>query len=382
MFKFTIGFDAKRAFFNSTGLGNYARALLRELIARAPENEYLLYSPKNPDSQSTAFLDGLNSFSIKTPQTWFTKKFSSWWRSVAITRDLKTDGLDIYHGLTNELPAGIQKGGVKSIVTIADLIFLRYPEYYRPIDRKIYGLKFKSASEKADRVVTISEQTKRDLIEFYKIPKEKIRVVYPGCSGEFFATPSPEHLLSIQKKYNLPKEFLLSVGSIIPRKNLLGLVKALPLLKTGKKIPLVVVGKGKGYKKTIQAYAGRHHLQEQIRFIDLADSGALPAIYTLASLFVYPSFFEGFGIPIIESLTRGTPVITSKRSCLPEAGGPETAYIDPAVPKEIARAIDAVLGDSARQEKMILEGRRYARRFEWKNTIPQMLELYAEVLKG
>ena len=223
-----IGFDGKRAVQNFTGLGNYSRYIIDILYRFSPENEYVLYAPRKRSSR--VFDELLHHCPLlKTiyPQgVW--KYFKSLWRTWGITSRLDKDSIDLFHGLSNELPLNIRKARhTKIIVTIHDLIFLRYPEYYHWIDRKIYTYKFRKACEYADLVIAISECTKRDLISYFHIPENKIEVVYQGCDVSFTRPATDEKKQEVREKYSLPEHYILNVGSIEERKNVLLAVKAL-----------------------------------------------------------------------------------------------------------------------------------------------------------
>ena len=172
-----IGFDAKRAFLNNTGLGNYSRDTIRVLSNFYPDNKYFLYTPKEKGNSRLAFLDNRNNTFVRTPQSLLNKALKSYWRSKSIVSDLFNNKIDIYHGLSHELPLGIEKTNIKTVVTIHDLIFIRYPHLFRTIDRKIYYKKFNSACHRADKIIAVSQQTKQDIIDFFLIPEEKIEVI-------------------------------------------------------------------------------------------------------------------------------------------------------------------------------------------------------------
>lgn len=216
-------------------------------------------------------------------------------------------GVQLYHGLSNELPIGIHKTGIKSVVTIHDLIFLRYPEYYKPIDRKIYNFKFKYACHVADRIVAISECTKRDIMNFYQIPAEKIDVVYQGCDPQYSEIVSEQKKKQVKEIYQLPEKYILNVGSIETRKNLMLALEALKDIPAD--IHLVAVGKKTPYVDSLMEYANENGLNDHLHLIHNLPHSDLPAVYQQALMFVYPSRFEGFGIPIIEAMHSQLPVI-------------------------------------------------------------------------
>ena len=178
-----IGFEAKRVFHNTTGLGNYSRDLVRILHRYYPQNRYFLYNPK--PSKKILFESLGAQVLEKRPLGLFYTFFSNLWRRFGIIGDLKRDHIGVFHGLSGELPVGLNKAGIKSVVTIHDVLFLRYPEFYSFIDRNIYYRKFKHAAEAADCVIAISEQTKRDIVQYLGIAENKISVVYQGCHQAF-----------------------------------------------------------------------------------------------------------------------------------------------------------------------------------------------------
>jgi glycosyltransferase involved in cell wall biosynthesis len=177
----------------------------------------------------------------------------------------------------------------------------------------------------ADKIIAISEQTKRDIIEFLKVPESKIEVIYQGCHKAFKEQQSPELIQQTKEKYQLPERFILNVGTIEDRKNLLNVVKAI----SGTEIPLVVVGRKTKYYQKIETFLKKNKMEKQVLFLEGVSMDELAVIYKLADIFVYPSFFEGFGIPVIEALFSKTVVVTSNTSCLPEAGGKDSVYINP-----------------------------------------------------
>ena len=296
-----IGFDAKRAYHNRTGLGYYSRTIIGLLLKYYPEHEYYLFNPKRSDQFQ---LQHAHLHEI-LPSSFFSKLFTSAWRSSWVKTDLKKFNIDLYHGLSHEIPIGIQKAGIKSVVTIHDLIHERFPEQYNPIDVKIYHKKFKYACNYADKVIAISEQTKRDIIEFYGTPPEKVVVCHQSCDPAFAKDASKEEKAAVKAKYGLPGEFFLYVGSIIERKNLLGICKAYFLLRDELNIPLVVIGDGGKYKQKVKDFILQHGLQDRIIFL-LEKEGikndaafkkpeTFAAIYQSAIAMVYPSTYEGFG---------------------------------------------------------------------------------------
>ena len=371
-----IGLDAKRAMANQTGLGNYSRYMVDILATYHQSNNYRLFVPK--EKKNSSFDKLLHHKNVRSlfPQSTTMKRFSSLWRTWFIKKDLVRSGVQLYHGLSNELPIGIHKTGIKSVVTIHDLIFLRYPEYYTPIDRKIYNFKFRYACHVADRIVAISECTKRDIMHFYHIPEEKIDVVYQGCDPQYSVKVSEACKAEIKARYNLPDKFILNVGSIEPRKNLMLAVRALKDVPSD--VHLVAIGRKTSYVNEITDYINENGLADRVHLIHNLPHKDLPAVYQLATLFVYPSRFEGFGIPIIEAMHSQLPVIAATGSCLEEAGGKDSLYVDPDDVAGMAEAMNRVLTDRALREKMITSGNLYLKRFQENVLADSMTKVYAK----
>ncbi len=344
----TIAFDAKRYFNNATGLGFYSRTLLEGLRRFYPEHQYLLYTPYNKGKFA------LSDDGIRLPDSWLGRSFHPLWRSRGITRQLQREGVEVFHGLSHEIPLGLRKAGIRGVVSVHDLIFLRYPNLYPAVDRFFYKQKYLRAAIQADCVVAISEQTKADLQEFFKIPAQNVRVIGQSCDAAFerlslrhlperLALPSPKGL-------RLPdSDYLISVGSLTPRKNWHKLLDALFLLKNqGLNVPLLAVGSGKSaYATRLRAQAKR--LDLQVYWLDqYVPTQELAVLYRRAAALVYPSVFEGFGIPILEAMTVGIPVVTSRGGCFEELGGQAALYANPNDAADLAEQISKAFDTETR----------------------------------
>lgn len=369
-----IGFDAKRITHNATGLGNYSRFVVNALSEFYPDNEYILYSPSPGKEGLRNRIHPSPNVHFSYPRTFLGKKASFLWRSGFIAKRLSKEGVDLFHGLSNELPWGLKSRGIPSVVSIHDLIFLRYPQYYKPIDRLIYAYKFRKACEEADKIVAVSEMTKQDIGRFFHIHESKIEVVYQNCDMIFSQTTSDAQRAFVREKYRLPEKFILCVGSMEERKNLLLAVRALKSVKGD--IPLVAIGKETEYTSKVKSYIQENHLSHRAMLLHDVPFQDLPAIYQMASVFVYPSFFEGFGIPIVEALWSGVPVIAAKGSCLEEAGGDDSIYIDPHNASELASAINNILDSNSLSEIMIRSGKEYALKFSDSSIAPKLMDVY------
>ncbi|MGB1294500.1 MAG: glycosyltransferase family 4 protein [Flavobacteriales bacterium] len=364
-----IIYDAKRAFHNSSGLGNYSRDLIRMMAEKWPDSEFILLNPK--PSKRTPFV-APNIREIRPKR----KTFGTFWRLFRAFKIANQNKGEIFHGLSNELPYG-NDYGIKKIVTIHDVIFLRHPEWYKSFDCKIYRKKTLKACEKADVIIAISEQTKSDLIEFLNVPSSKIQVVYQTCHKAFITQYSEEELEDVRKRYHLPTSFLLNVGTIEPRKNAFSIVKA---LKDIPEIPLVIIGRKTDYYQQIETFSKQNKLEDRIFTPKVDSMEDLAMIYQMANVFIYPSLFEGFGIPIIEALFSNTPVITNKNGVFPEAAGPHSYYCDINNIKSISDQIKYVLENPIEVESACKESRIFAEKFTQATLANQWANIYNQLL--
>lgn len=368
-----IGFDAKRIFHNTTGLGNYSRDLVKILSDFYPQNSYFLYNPKPKKVHRLQLAENMTEV-MPTTKIW--KTFSSIWRQQPIVNQIKQDQIDIFHGLTGEIPIGLTKQNVKTVVTIHDLIFVRYPKLYSFFDRKIHFQKFKYAAKNADKVIAISHQTKKDIIEFLKIDEHKIEVVYQGCHSAFKENQTTDFIKKVLQKYNLPSQFILNVGTIEERKNVLTLIKATKNID----IPIVVVGGKTNYFKKVKAYVDNHKISNKIFFLQGLNLQELAALYKTAILFVYPSIFEGFGIPIIEAIYSKTPVITSKEGVFPEAGGEYSRYVNPLDVEELESEIVQLLQNPSQMQEMASNGYDFVQKFNDQSIANNIMNIYKNLI--
>jgi glycosyltransferase involved in cell wall biosynthesis len=368
-----IGIDAKRIVRNGTGLGSYGRTLVNDL-AQYPLRLNLYAPDKGRDDLRTQ-VEGHDNVSFLFPHSSFHFPLSkSFWRSRGIVADLKRDGIQLYHGLSGELPIGIRRSGIKSVVTIHDLIFLRHPEFYNPIDVQIYKWKFHQTIKEADHIIAISECTKRDILEYggKLVSEDNITLIYQSCAQRFSVSPDSKYSALDSQRY------VLSVGSIEPRKNTMLALKALHHLPDD--ISLVLVGRHTAYTDKLTQYARTNGLEHRLRILHGVPDADLPALYAGAEAFVYPSVYEGFGIPIIEAIRCGLPVVACTGSCLEEAGGPDSLYVDPDDAEGMADAIRRSLKDADGRQERIQRSQDYIKRFDGKDVAGQVYQLYKQLL--
>ena len=378
MTKKIIGFDAKRIVRNGTGLGSYGRTLVNDLAQRQ-DLELRLYAPdKGRDDLRSQIIEHPNVSFCYPHFSSFIHLPSSWWRVKDEVTDLQRDGVQLYHGLSGELPIGIRKSGIRSVVTIHDLIFLRHPEFYHWLDTKIYAWKFRQTLKEADHIIAISECTKRDIQYYGDVDDSQISIVYQSFAPRFSAIVTDEQRSQVRTTYQLPERYILNVGSIEARKNILQAVQALPLLPDD--IALVIVGRHTSYTDQVLQYVHEHHLEQRVRVLHGVPDEHLPVLYAMAEAFVYPSVYEGFGIPIIEAISCGLPVVACTGSCLEEAGGPDSAYVQPGDVEGMAEAIrHSLIGEEGR-ELRIENSKKYIRRFSGCDVASQVADIYQRLL--
>jgi glycosyltransferase involved in cell wall biosynthesis len=381
-----IGYDGKRAFQNKTGLGNYIRSLIAILTTHYPQNTYTLFAPKQTDLfDVTAFPNVTAVF----PQTTIGKKFPALWRRSGMLKDIVNSKVDIFHGVSNEIPKGIEHTGVKTVVTVHDVIYERYPETYTLDVRYVSRWKIKHACKKADAVIAISQQTKDDLMNFYGVDENKISICYQSCNPIFQRVVGEEEKNIVKRRYCLPDRYFLFVSSITARKNLIAICEALVILKDKINIPLVIIGNGKKEKQEAKNLMEANGIADRLIFLnELPQSKELnfttaedfPAIYQQALALVYPSIFEGFGAPLLEALCSGLPVLSSNASCLPEVGGDAAMYFDPHDHGKLASQLLQISTDNNLVIAMREKGFIQAKKFTTQKYADSILQVYQKLL--
>ncbi len=367
-----IAYDARKLFNNFTGLGNYSRTLLRNLSTYFPEDLYFLFTNQVVRHEETSYFLNSPMFHVQYPA------------AMSPIRALKRPGtrrliqrhhIELFHGLANELPYQVHQMPVSTLVTIHDLTFKRYPHYYSYLQRQRLDMQYRHACRHADRLVATSHNTKKDIVEFYEVDPQRIEVIYQSCNERYLQEKPPKVIRSVRKRYQLPEAYLLYVGAITPRKNLLTLIQALELIPPDRRLPLVVVGRGQNYLREVKRYIARRRLGRWVQFLR-PDFEDMPVLYQQARLFVYPSRYEGFGIPILEALFSRTPVITSNVASMPEAAGADAYLVNPEAPEALAHGIETVLADEALRQNMIEQGFIHAQQFLGEPLTRQLRQLY------
>ena len=373
-----IGFDGKRAVCNNTGLGNYSRLVIEQFAATAHEGEELfVYTPHMTDNPRLSRIKAYPQIRFMVRRPRFMESAAAW-RSWSIVRDLRRDAIDLYHGLSNELPLNIAASGIPSVLTMHDVIYRRLPYCYSAIDRLLYDYKYGRSCRAATRIIAISECTKRDIMHCYNVPEEKIDVVYQGCDPQFSRQWSQEELETLRRQLNLPGRYVVQVGTVERRKNLELTVRAMAALPRG--IKLVAVGRDNSYQKRVESIARSEGVADRVIFMGAVPFADLPGVYQAAEAIAYPPRYEGFGLPVIEVILSRRPVIAATGSCLEEAGGEGAIYVNPDDVRGMAEALCSVTDGSADTAAMAARGLRHVARFDTSAMAGNIRTVYAKTL--
>lgn len=361
-----IYFDAKRAFYNNTGLGNYSRWLIEEYSKHYSEDQLYLLKPYGKHSQYEEYFKQNNIHKINYSNLLGIPRVYS------LLNKVPDDA--VFHGLSAEIPLR-RKFSQKLIVTIHDLIYITRPQDYSWIDRNIYKAKLKHAIENADVIICISEFTLKELNNHFKIDHNKIKIVYQNCNSIFYNRLSSEEKNNQLAKYKIKPPFWICVSSFNGRKNIRSIINAYSILPKNERVPLLLIGNG-SLKKDCIDLTEKHNLSDCIRFMNHIPSNELPAFYQSSLGLIYPSLLEGFGIPAVEAMASGVPIIGHKGSSVEEAAADAGLFVDCQTEKEIANAIMSIQSSNSLRQDLIEKGRSQLTRYNNKELMRQMNEIY------
>jgi glycosyltransferase involved in cell wall biosynthesis len=365
-----IAIDARKL--HDFGIGTYIRNLLRGLAKIDKTTEYVLLC--NPEDSSVAGELGPNFRAVPEPAGHY-----SITEQVSIPIAVKRARVDLFHAPHYVLPA-LTPG--PTVVTIHDCIHLMFPQYLRHRMGYAYArASIWTAAHKSDRIFTVSEQSKRDILKFFKVPPEKIVVTPNAIDDRFGITPSDELVMQTRERYQLSNPYILYVGNIKPHKNLERLIEAFHCVRAQgrSELELLIIGDEISKLQTLRRAVHRHGLHRYVRFHGHVSDQTLAVLYRLASVFVFPSLYEGFGLPPLEAMASGTPVVTSNVSSLPEVVGDAAVLVDPYSSDAIAQGILEVLRSSHLRARLREKGYARVQEYSWMRSVERVREIYGDV---
>lgn len=364
-----IGIDARTIQGPFTGDSTYWRGLIAGLSRVNSNDEFVLYLDAKLPRGNVPLADNIKVRFLRA---------SSWrlWSAVAFPLTLWKDSVDVAH-VQYTIPPIVP---CPVVTSIHDVSFKRHPEFFNPKDRFILDVGVKCATKRAFRILAISTYTKREITDLYKVAPERVSVIYPGVDEQFAPGDRLASRTFIQEKYGINAPFILTLGVIQPRKNLPTLVKGFAKLRASQEFEhkLVVAGKYGWKEHGLLDLVGELELTQDVLFIGYVPQEDLPALYRAADVFVYPSVYEGFGLPPLEAMACGTPVVTGNRSSLPEVVGEAGIMVDPYDPEAFALAMWNVLSSESLRAEMSQAGLKQAAKFSWDKMATEVLGVYRE----
>ena len=365
-----VAIDARKL--HDFGIGTYIRNLLRQLARIDHDTEYVLLCGE-ADLGVAAQL-GPNFRAVLEPSPNYSIR-----EQIHVPWVLRRERPDLYHAPHYVLPAGVS---CRSVVTIHDCIHLMFPQYLPNRMAHAYArAQMWAAARRSDCILTVSDASKRDILHFFNVPPEKIVVIYNAIDTHFSVTPPAEAVTRVRERYQLDHKFVLYVGNIKPHKNLVRLIEAFDELRRGEleDLKLLIIGDEISKLPALRRAVHRHKLHKHVRFLGFLPDDQLAVLYRLASVFVFPSLYEGFGLPPLEAMASGTPVVTSNVSSLPEVVGDAAVLVDPYDVDSIVDGLRRVLTDPALAEDLRRRGRERAREFSWERSVARTRDLYMEL---
>lgn len=372
-----IAIDARMGH-TRVGIGVYVRSLLNGLAKIDKIDNYYIILNKNKKENFVPIQD--NFHKIYTGVTYSDYLRRDLWEQGYLPWKLYKNKVDIYHGPCHSLPIFAK---IKMIITIHDMMSFKR-EYFKPISRSRVQNLIKISAKRAQKIITISENSKMDIIRILKMPEDKIKVIYNGVDSEYKQVNDKSRLDSIKEKYGINRKFIQYIGSLKASKNIPRLIEAYSRLPESilRKYALVITG-GKGWKsKEIFFRVKALCLENNVVFTDFVDDNDLPLLLNAATLLVFPSLYEGFGIPPLEAMSCGIPVIASNASSIPEVVGDAALLFDPYNVEEMTETMYRVLIDKQLRDKLIKRGFEHVKQFSWENSARETLQVYKEVYRN
>jgi glycosyltransferase involved in cell wall biosynthesis len=365
-----VAIDARKL--HDFGIGTYIRNLLRQLARLDSDTEYILLTRDTDLGIAATLAPNFRAVPERAGNYSIGEQLHIPWV-------VHRERADVFHAPHYVLPAAVPS---RSVVTIHDCIHLMFPQYLRNRAAYLYArAAMWTAVRRSDRILTVSEASKRDILHFFNVRADKIVVAHNAIDDHFWMPPSEEQVERVRERYQLHHRFVLYVGNIKPHKNLVRLIEAFSALRSGglDDVKLLIIGDEISKLPALRRAVHQYKLHKHVRFLGYVDDETLSILYRLAAVFVFPSLYEGFGLPPLEAMACGTPVVTSNLSSLPEVTGGAAILVDPYDVESIVDGIRRVLDDPALAAEMRLKGRVRARQFSWEESVRKTRQVYTEV---
>lgn len=357
-----FGYDEKSGLPRRVGSGEYCYELLINLHKIDKKNNYIIYLPQDTTSDLP-----------KESANWHYKivKPKKMWTLIGLSLEFlfRRSKPDVFLSPTHYMPIVAPRN---TVISILDVSYIRFPELFKKSDLRQLANWTKFSVKKAKRVFTISQASKDDIIKEYGISRDRVVVTYPGIRQGLMIKDEGLGMDELKKKYGINGEYILFVGTLQPRKNIIRLIEAFSKIKSD--IKLVIIGKKGWLYEGILGAPKKFNIENKVKFLDFVSDDDLPAFYKNAVCFVLPSLYEGFGLPILEAMKYGCPVVTSNVSSLPEAGGDAALYVNPLDVKDIKKNLELIIQNSELREKLIKKGYEQVKKFSWEKTARETLK--------
>jgi len=362
-----FGFDKLTGLPNRVGSSEFCYQLLLSLSKIESTNTYYIYLPVAPTSDMPKETSNWKYKVIKSKKIWTLTGLGK-----KIIRN--NEKLDVFFSPTHYVPFAYS---IPTVISILDVSYIHFPKLFRSID--LLKLKYwgKYSIGKSNRIITISESSKSDIIKSYKLNSDKVKVVYPGVKDDLSGNKKELNMEDLSKNFNVNSKYILFVGTLQPRKNIVRLIEAFS--KIDSDVLLVIIGrKGWQFEEILNA-PNKYSVKDRVIFLENVSDGDLPSFYKNAELFILPSLYEGFGLPVLEAMKYDCPVITSNVSSLPEAGGDAALYVDPKDTDDISKNMQKLLDDKELRSELVKKGKEQVRKFSWENSAKETLKVLEEV---
>jgi glycosyltransferase involved in cell wall biosynthesis len=360
--------------FRRAGVSNYVEALLHGLGAIDRQNRYSVYTTRGLGARALGLPPNFRVRPSRLPT--INPRVRIPWEQLLAPALLRLGRADVYHGVLNVMPLA---SPVPSVVTIHDLSPFLFPQTFRRVNRIYTRWAIRVACRRAARILAVSEFTKQEIVRWMRVPPEHVVVTY-NAADDRFAPPSAEELAIFRRQKGLPERFVLFLGTLEPRKNLPLLLDAYAMVARSIDAPLLIAGSQGWLYEPVLAKAEQLGLGDRLRFVGYVDQADQHLWYAAATVFAFPSLYEGFGMPPLEAMASGTPVVVSSSSSLPEVVGDAGLVVSPSDPEELADALHRVVTDETLRAELRMRGLAQARRFSWRNTAERTLEVYREAV--